>query len=376
MSSAMSSGAGSEGVSNPGVLLVDDRPENLVAMEAALAPLGYDIVTAGSGEDALRHLLLREFSLVILDVQMPGIDGFETAQAIKARERTSDIPILFLTAISREEQHRLHGYETGGVDYLFKPISSELLRAKASVFVQLHEQRRQLLAQRAELERLNRDLEQFTYVASHDLQEPLRVVAGYLELLESHLPADDERGRMFVDRAATTALRMGALLRDLLVVARAGGGQGEPASVDLAGAVAAALGNLDAAVAESGAKVEVDDGLPPVMGVEVEVVQLLQNVIGNSVRHRGQAAPLVRVGARHVGGNVEIEVADNGPGVPEADVERVFGLFERVEGSPYPGTGLGLPICRRIVEHRGGRIWMTSAPGSGATVHITLPAAT
>jgi signal transduction histidine kinase len=361
----------------PSVLLVDDHPENLVALEAALRPLGYDIVTADSGEDALRQLLLREFSLVILDVQMPGIDGFETATAIKARERTSDVPILFLTAISREEQHRLHGYETGGVDYLFKPISPELLRAKAAVFVQLHEQRRQLLAQRSELERLNRDLEQFTYVASHDLQEPLRVVAGYLELLEGHLPADDERGRLFVEKAASTAQRMGALLRDLLVCARAGGGQGEPAPVDLGAAAAAALGNLDAAMAESAAKVEVDDGLPPVMGVEVEVVQLLQNVIGNSLRHRGDAPPLVHVGARLVesGSGVEVEVADNGPGVPEADLERVFGLFERVEGSPYPGTGLGLAICRRIVDHRGGRIWMTSAPGSGATVHITLPAA-
>lgn len=361
----------------PSVLLVDDRAENLTAMEAALSPLGYRIVTAMSGEAALRELLLGEFSLVILDVQMPGIDGFETARAIKGRPRTKDVPVLFLTAIGRDEDHRLHGYETGAVDYLFKPISPELLRAKASVFVQLHEQRAELERKTAALEQANRDLEQFTYIASHDLQEPLRVVSGYLELLASRGAVKDEQMREWLQKATATTLRMGDLVHDLLVCARAGANAGPITTVDVGQAAAAAVEHLRTVIDESGGRVDLAESMPTVAGVEVEVVQVLQNVIGNGLRHRGDAAPVVRVGAKasDADGIVEIEVQDNGPGVPESDLERIFGLFERVEGSPHPGTGLGLSICRRVVERRGGRIWMSLNKGSGATVHIALPAA-
>ena len=372
----------SSGTGTSSILLVDDRPENLTAMVAALEPLGYRTVTAASGEAALRELLLGDFSLVILDVQMPGIDGFETARAIKGRPRTADVPVLFVTAIGRDEDHRLHGYATGAVDYLFKPISPELLRAKAAVFVQLHEQRLQLLAQRAELERktaeleqANRDLEQFTYVASHDLQEPLRVVSGYLELLAARLAGSDEQTRLWLDRATATTLRMGDLVHDLLVCARAGAMASPVTSVDLGKAAAAAVDHLTTAIDESAGRIEVAAGLPSVSGVEVEVVQVLQNVIGNALRHRGDGPPVVQVTAESSDGEVEVRVRDNGPGVPEADLDRIFGLFERVEGTPHPGTGLGLSICRRVVERRGGRIWMTLNDDAGATVHIALPSA-
>ena len=359
----------------PSVLLVDDRAENLTAMEAALSPLDYRIVTAISGEDALRELLLGDFSLVILDVQMPGIDGFETARAIKGRPRTKDVPILFLTAIGRDEDHRLHGYETGAVDFLFKPISAELLRAKASVFVQLHEQRVELERKTTALEQANRDLEQFTYVASHDLQEPLRVVSGYLELVMSRGAIENEQIRGWIERATATTLRMGDLVHDLLVCARAGANAGPVTTVDVGKAAAVAVEHLRTAIDETGGRVDVADDMPAVEGAEVEVVQVLQNVIGNGLRHRGDAAPVVRVRAGEKDGAVEIEVEDNGPGVPEADLDRIFGLFERSDGSPHPGTGLGLSICRRVVERRGGRIWMTLNQGPGATVHIVFPAA-
>jgi two-component system, sensor histidine kinase and response regulator len=359
----------------PSILLVDDHVENLTAMEAALSPLGYHIVTATSGEAALRELLLAEFSLVILDVQMPGIDGFETARAIKGRPRTKDVPVLFLTAIGRDEDHRLHGYETGAVDYLFKPISPELLRAKASVFVQLHEQRVELERKTAALEQANRDLEQFTYIASHDLQEPLRVVSGYLELLASRGAVEDEQMRDWLQRATATTLRMGDLVHDLLICARAGANAGPITAVDVGKAAETAVEHLRMAIDEAGGRVEVSESMPAVTGVEVEVVQVLQNVIGNGLRHRGEDAPVVRIGAKAAEGVVEIEVEDNGPGVPEGDLDRIFGLFERVEGSPHPGTGLGLSICRRVVERRGGRIWMSLNKGAGATVHIALPAA-
>ena len=363
---------------NAAILLVDDRPENLTAMEAALEPLGFRLETALSGEDALRKLLVDDYALVVLDVQMPGIDGFETARAIKGRDRTKNIPILFLTAISREEEHRLAGYESGGVDYLFKPIAPDLLRAKVAVFAQLHLKQLELERKTAELERSNRDLEQFSYVASHDLQEPLRVINGYLEMIEDHLDgALDDDARHWMDKAKATTARMAGLVNDLLAYARAGNGARPPSvDVDLDDAVKVALSHLAVAIDERSADVRVDGDLPGIHAVDGEVVQVVQNIIANALKH-GADTPEVRIRAwPNDEGMVELVVSDNGPGVPVADRERIFGMFERVDGSPYPGTGLGLAICRRIVEHRGGRIWLDgNESGPGAAVHMTWPCA-
>ncbi|HEX7169099.1 MAG TPA: response regulator, partial [Acidimicrobiales bacterium] len=282
----------------PPLLVVDDTPENLVAVVAALEPLGRRIVTASSGEEALRQLLVEDFSLVVLDVQMPGIDGFETARAIKGRERTRDIPILFLTAISREDEHRLAGYETGAVDYLFKPISPELLRAKATVFVQLDAQRRMLLDQRAELERKtdaleqsNRDLEQFSYIASHDLQEPLRVVSGYLEMVLDNGAALGDDTRDWITRASVATRNMSDLVRDLLSYARAGLSTAPSETVDVRAALDTAIENLSLAISDAGATIVVAPDLPQVVANHRELVQVLQNLVGNALRHRAEHPP-------------------------------------------------------------------------------------
>ena len=189
----------------PRVLLVDDRPDNLLALRAVLEPLAVDLVEAGSGEEALRHLLAGEFALIVLDVQMPVLDGFETARLIRGRERTRYVPIIFLTAISGEPEHYLRGYQSGAVDYVYKPFEPEILRAKVSVFVELWargatiEAQRQelagklaeldeahavLAAQAVELERSNAALERFAEVVSVELREPLHTGAGLLDLLD------------------------------------------------------------------------------------------------------------------------------------------------------------------------------------------------
>ncbi|HVM10496.1 MAG TPA: hybrid sensor histidine kinase/response regulator [Acidimicrobiales bacterium] len=360
------------------ILLVDDRPENLVAMEAALEPLGFRLVTALSGEDALRKLLVDDFALVVLDVQMPGIDGFETARAIKGRDRTKNIPILFLTAISREEEHRLEGYDSGGVDYLFKPIAPDLLRAKVSVFTELHLKQLELERKTQELERSNRDLEQFSYIASHDLQEPLRVVNGYLEMIEDELGGSE--ATVWIEKAKATTARMAQLVAELLEFARAGVSVPEAGPVELAAAVDAALANLAAASKESSARIHVtiDPAASRVLAVEREVVQVMQNLVANALKHAGDGPPTVTIESSLVdddGAWVQVVVSDQGPGIAPEEMERVFGLFERVEGSPYPGTGLGLAICRRLVEHRGGTIRMQPAADRGVAVHVTWPVA-
>jgi signal transduction histidine kinase len=367
----------------PALLLVDDRAENLLALEGVLGALGHDMVRASSGEEALRHLLSREFAVIILDVQMPGIDGFETAAQIKERERTSDIPIIVLTAMSREPEHRMRGFASGAVDYIFKPVEPELLRAKVNVFVELYTKNRLLALQReelahktVELQRSNADLEQFSYIASHDLQEPLRVIAGYVELLQSHLEDTlDDDARHWIERIETAAGRMSSLLTDLLAYARAGAAEPIVEAVDLDLALRVALDNLAIAIEESGATVR-SDRLGTVMATPSELAQIFQNVVGNAVKFRGETAPAVSMRAAKKGDRVVVSVADNGRGVPEDQLERVFGMFERLEGDPFPGTGLGLAMARKLTVRLGGSMWMTKNDGPGVTVHFTVPAVT
>jgi len=368
-------------IDSPALLIVDDVPENLLAVEAALEPLGHRCIRASSGEEALKHLLTDDVAVIVLDVQMPGMDGFETAIAIKQRERSRDIPIVFLTAINREDDHRLRGYETGAVDYLFKPVAPDLLRAKVGVFLELHlksrllaEQGRALAQRTYELERSNADLEQFSYVASHDLQEPLRVISGYLELLEDHLgDALDDDAKGWIGRCTRAAERMSSLITDLLTYARAGSGGGEPAPVDLDDALRRALDALDLSLRDAGA--EVDAGtLGTARAVPGDVERVLQNLVANSLKNRGDEPLVVRVRSTEVDGCVEVAVADNGTGVSEGDLERVFGRFERLGDQPYPGTGLGLAVCRRLVDRAGGAIRMErNDPDPGVTVRFTLP---
>ena len=365
------------------LLLVDDRPENLLALEAVLAPLGRRMLQARSGEEALRHLLTDDVAVIVLDVQMPGLDGFETAEEIKQRERTADIPIIFLTAISQDLAHRLRGYGAGAVDYIFKPVEPEVLRAKVAVFLELHlktrqlrDQAEQLARKSADLERSNRDLEQFAYIASHDLQDPLRVVAGFVELLRDRVAGgDDPKVTDWMDRVTATVGRMSDLLSDLLAYARAGADGSEPEPIDLDAALATALDNLEPAVEEAGAAMRCS-ALGTAEGRPAEVVQVLQNVVGNAVKfRRPDVPPSVEIASSRAGSTVTVSVRDNGRGIAPGDAERAFQVFERLDGEPYPGTGLGLAVCRKLLERGGQRIWMEPNDGPGVTVRFTLPAA-
>jgi PAS domain S-box-containing protein len=229
-----------------------------------------------------------------------------------------------------------------------------------------------------ELQRSNAELEQFAYVASHDLQEPLRMVASYTQLL-----ARRYRGRLdddadeFIAYAVDGAQRMQQLIQDLLAYSRVGTRGRAFAPVDCAAVVDRAVGDLGGAVAESGAVVTRDD-LPSVLADPTQLRQLFQNLIGNALKYRGAAPPRVHVSAAReaarAGEAWHFAVRDNGIGIAPAYAERIFAVFQRLHTqAEYPGTGIGLAICRKIVERHGGRIWVASTPGAGATFHFTLP---
>ena len=372
------------------VLMVDDRPDNLLALEAVLEPLGADLVRAESGEEALLELLSGPFAVIILDVQMPGMDGFETARHIKAREKTRNVPIIFLTAISGEAEHHLQGYRTGAVDYVYKPFWPEALRSKVAVFLELWRQGDQLARQRArlagqlaelerlngELERSNAALERLGAAAAVEIHEPLDNVAGLLDLLVARHGGDlGDEARLLLTRAEANVARARDRVATLLEYARASsdGLRLEPVSLDevLAEAAGARAGELDGQMVRL-----VAGDLPHVRGDRPQLVKLFGHLLDNAVRHGGVRPLTIRVEADQGPAVVTVTVADDGNPIAPELRPRLFTLLPlgaAADGAPAEAPA-GLAICRRIVEGHGGVIWCGPPDEVGASIHFTLPA--
>ena len=245
---------------------------------------------------------------------------------------------------------------------------TELARSNAELYDRTRKQA-------AELTRSNTELEQFAYVASHDLQEPLRMITGYLGLLAKRYKGKlDQDADDFIGFAADGAKRMKVLIGDLLTYSRVGTRGKEFALTDCGAVVAGTLRALQPAIEESAAKVT-HDPLPTVMGDESQLLQLFQNLIGNAIKYRDNKPPVVQVSCKQEGGNWLFSVRDNGIGIDPKYAERIFVIFQRLHsGNQYAGTGIGLAVCKKIVERHGGKIWVESEPGKGAAFHFTIPA--
>jgi signal transduction histidine kinase len=387
------------------ILMVDDQPENLMALEAVLEGLGQDLVKANSGREALRHLLETDFAAVLLDVKMPDMDGFECAAMIRQREKSRDTPIIFLTAF-RSDEHLHRGYYIGAVDYLQKPIVPDVLRSKVSVFVDLkrkndllrqkneelessiaerlrvEEEIRRLnaeLEQRVqqrteELSRINDELRQFAYVASHDLQEPLRTVGSYAQLMGKRYKGKlDKDADDFIHYMVDGVTRMHVLLNDMLAYSRVTeGGAHALVPTNCEKVLENALMNLEASIKENQAEIT-HDPLPTVTSDEVQLTQVFQNLIGNGIKYRREETPRIHISAEKRPNEWLFEFRDNGIGIDPKYRERIFGIFKRLHGKELPGTGMGLAICKKIVERHGGRIWVDGAPENGSIFKFTIP---
>jgi CheY-like chemotaxis protein len=377
------------------ILLVDDRPENLRALEAVLEPLGHTLISASSGEDALACLLKEDISLILLDVMMPGLDGFETAELIKQRDRTSEVPIIFLTAINQAIEHHLRGYEAGAVDYISKPFDTHVLRSKVSVFLDLHEKRlllreqkeelqkrlderdraqRALARRTAELARSNTDLEQFVQTATHEMQEPLDTIAGLLDLVRDRSAGSaDEELDLFVGRAIAQVERMRGAMDELLKTSRLSETLEDVGVVDMDEVVDHAAKDLETALAEHGGVVT-RRSLPRVRGDFWQLVELVELLVADALGSRGDDAPQIRIEATQGPDEHLIVVRHNGRGIEPNDAARLFTAIGRPNATEADrARSVGLATGRRIVERHGGRIWVEPSE-DGGSVCFTLPA--
>jgi signal transduction histidine kinase len=404
------------------ILLVDDRENNLLSMESIFARDGYQLVRANSGREALKVLLKEsDFTLILMDVEMPGLNGFETATLIYQREKLQHIPIIFITAHSYGDEDIYKGYRAGAVDYIYKPIQTELLRAKVSVFVELYRKNHQLIAQEQklkainksleievkdrkaseekvnelnkqllknieQLESTNKELDQFAFIASHDLQEPLRKIRTFSDRIVSKYNNKlDEEGKLYIDKMQAACERMQVLINDILTFSKISVSKESLVYSDMNQILDDVLSDMDLQIQEKNAKIKVEK-LPKLYVYPGLIKPLFQNLISNSLKYsQKDKAPEIFINASieasddpndriNVNKYCRINIKDNGVGFEQQYAEQIFTMFKRLHGnSEYKGTGIGLAICKKIVEEHHGYISAKSFVNQGSVFTISLP---
>jgi two-component system sensor histidine kinase/response regulator len=377
------------------ILLVDDQPANLLALEAMLQGLGQNLIKAESGREALKWLLTHEFAVILLDVKMPEMDGFETATLIHQRDKSRHTPIIFLTAAETSEAQAVRGYAVGAVDYLVKPVVPEFVRSKVSVFVELakktellrrqtrllqesEQEARELAAVRADLvrdlEHKNRELESFSYAVSHDLRAPLRRIESFARALtESQADTLDATGVRFLDRIREASQQMSQLIDDVLHLSRLTRAELRDQELDLSAIVSMILDRFKEAEPERPVEVKIRPGVTATGDAQLLQVAL-HNLLENAWKFTGkQPAARIEFGVTNIASEPTFFVRDNGAGFDMSYVERLFGPFQRLHlTSEFPGTGIGLATVQRIIHRHGGRVWAEGTVGQGATFHFTI----
>ncbi|MDB5889518.1 MAG: hybrid sensor histidine kinase/response regulator [Polaromonas sp.] len=384
------------------ILIVDDLPENLLALDALIRKEGRRIFQASCGEDALDLLLSHEFALAILDVQMPGMNGFELAELMRGTEKTRHVPIVFVTAAGKDSNYAFKGYEAGAVDFLFKPLDVQAVRSKADIFVELHAQRHQTRMQMAALEAGRREQQalllalrttevellkalkmrdDFMSLVAHELRTPLNTLS--LETRMRRVLLDRGRIEMFdaaylsgmVSRDQRQIESMVRLIEDMLDASRVHSNRLSirTEKVDIAKLLTRVAGDLSHQAEAAGCRI----GLAADSSIHAEVdsfriEQVVINLLTNALRY-GKGKPVELV-LRALPEGLLIEVHDQGMGISEENQNRIFEQFERAVGNDGTGgLGLGLFISRQLVKAHGGQITLTSSLGKGSVFSVSLP---
>ncbi|MGK4005244.1 hybrid sensor histidine kinase/response regulator [Sorangium sp. So ce1036] len=355
------------------VIAVDDVAENLVALEALLRRPGLQILTARSGTDALELLLVHEVALALIDVQMPGMCGFELAELMRGAPRTSAVPIIFVTAAPHDRTRLFRGYEAGAVDFLHKPIEPHVLRSKVDVFVDLHRHKQRLDEQVGLLQQALQLNETLAAVLGHDLRSPLSAITTAASMILRGPP--EPAAQRAAERILRCSARMARLIEHLLCYSRTRLGQElpiEPRPVDLMSLCAAVLDEQEPGAA--GRFHLRGEGDPGGHWDPDRLAQVLSNLIGNALRHGASGTPIeVRVdGSRRE--EVRLRVRNQGA-IPPEILPSIFEPFRTTAGgrAATDGLGLGLYIVQRLVEAHGGKVVAASSPAEGTSFEVTLP---
>jgi signal transduction histidine kinase len=393
------------------ILAVDDREDNLLSIETILEEENYTIVKANSGRAALKILLQQQdFTLILMDVQMPDMNGFETASLIYEREKLRHIPIIFITAHNQGEERMFEGYKMGGVDFIYKPINPELLRYKVSVFVELYQKTHELLNHERKLMAANRKLEneveerklkeekirllneqllenniqlkstieeldRFAYVASHDLQEPLRKILVFSDKLQTKYKdsLDGEVGQS-LEKIAKASARMQSLINDLLKFSRQTSVSEDFIVIPLRTLIQDVVADLEVEIEKSSAQIHLED-LPEIFGIPSQMRQLFQNLLSNALKFRKKdEPPVIRIFNEPRTDCNRIVIQDNGIGFDPRYSEEIFMVFKRLHSyHEFEGSGVGLSICKKITDKHNGIIRAESKIGDGSKFIIELP---
>jgi signal transduction histidine kinase len=361
------------------VLLVEDNADDAALVVRAIGQDGFEITTDVVQDEGAFTQALRTHppEVVLADYNLPSWKGMETLKVL--RSEGLDIPMILVSG-ALGDVNAVECIRQGATDYVLKDGLARLpevirraLREKNERTLR-HQVEKDLAQKVDELARSNADLEQFAYVASHDLQEPLRMVTAYTQLLgERYRGRLDENADKFIGYASEGAVRMQVLIKDLLAFSRVGRNDGASASVDCNTVMEEVLEALASAIQESGAIVTYAK-LPTVWGDRTQMAQVLQNLIGNAIKFRGTESPVVSIESEKAGQYWQFSISDNGIGIAPEYAESVFVVFQRLHArTEYPGNGIGLAICKKIIERYGGGIWMESHAGSGSTFKFTMP---
>jgi signal transduction histidine kinase len=350
----------------PPILNVDDYHPSRYARTKILQQAGFPVIEAATGKEALEQAAQHNPMLILLDVNLPDMSGFEVCKLIKRDPRTQDTPVLHISASSVQAYHQVHGLNSGADSYLVEPIDAGVLIATVKAFLRTRE------AEEA-LRRSNTELEWFAYRVAHDLSEPLRTITAHTQLLELELGGRlDQTASQCLHFVVDAARKMRSFIDDLLRYAQVTNAEQPANIVSTEALLGRTVTSLQAIIANTGADVT-HDLLPPVAaGSGLEYV--FQNLVGNAIKYRRPGVPpLIHVSSREDTDSWLFSVRDNGIGIEEAYRKDVFSIFRRLHGGDIPGNGIGLALCHKIIQARGGAIWVESEPGVGSTFFFTIP---
>lgn len=350
----------------PSILNVDDYHPARYARSKVLRQAGFEVLEAATGMEALALATEHNPVLILLDVNLPDMSGFEVCQRLKKDPRTNTTPVLHISASNVQSYQQVHGLNSGADSYLVEPVDPAVLIATVKAFLRARE------AEEA-LRRSNKELEWFAYRVAHDLSEPLRTVIAHTELLEMQLGGKlDENASQSIRFVVDGAHRMRSFIDDLLRYAQVTHVDREATIIDSEAVLARIIATLEATILDAGAKIS-HDPLPPVTA-DPGLEYVFQNLISNAIKYRREGvAPDIRIAAREDADSWLFSVRDNGIGIEQRYQKEVFDIFRRLHGGDIPGNGIGLALCQKIIQSFGGAIWVESEPAVGSTFYFTLP---